>query len=411
MNRLVLGVLVAAGLVPASIASASFTCSTVARTNGSDPESFLFARRFVDPAVNQAGDTVFLAKVKGSPIRFYLYPGVGAPSIVTRVNATAPDGGIFKTFTQPSINDAGDIGFKARTSFGRGVFLRPAGGAIEGAALSTQASPGGGFFSDFVDASAVNSTRKIAFVATVSGGPSGVFLHDGIADTTTTIALAGDSIGGGRFLCDFRSVGLGSADAAFIGETKLDCNDVAEIALLGVFFWNGSTVSTIALQGDTAPVAGTAYSDFEASPEMNAANHVVFRAELTGSVFVTAEILFDPSGPTTTAPVTTGQAAPNTSGAIGRLDRQKITDGDAIFVKANIKAGAAKNGIFAFDASPDIVALSTDTPPTDQFGVGARYSKFTTIGVSRSGNQVVSVVRVKDTVTPRSKAGVVRCVP
>lgn len=412
MKRVVLGLtaaMVLGGLQGAAFAS--FTCSTVVRSNGSDPEFYLFGRRFPDISINQAGDVLFLAKPKGDPRRLYLYPNVGAPSIVTRVNAPAPDGGVFRSFSRPTLNDAGDIAFQARTSFGRGVFLRPSGGSIESAAIATGPSPGGGTFQDFTAISALNASQKVAFVGVVVNGPDGVFVHDGVADTTTTIALEGDSAGGGREFCAFESVAFGSAGAAFISETKLDCLDTAEASLLGTFFWNGTTVSSIAFVGDAAPIAGTTYSDFEGPPEMNAADHVVFRAELTGSIFVTAVLLFDPAGPTTSTVMTTGEVAPGTTGFVGRVDHETIADGDDVFVKGGIQAGSAKSAVFQYDGTPDAALLSTDAVPTDQFGVGAVYKRLALLASSRSGNRIAVTAGVKDTVAPRNKFGVLRCAP
>ena len=412
MKRVVLGLTAALviGGLPGS-ALASFTCSTVARSNGSDPEFFLFARRFPEISINQAGDVLFLAKPKGTPTRLYLYPNVGAPSIVTRVNAPSPDGGVFRSFSRPTLNDAGDIAFQARTSFGRGVFLRPSGGSIESAAIATGPSPSGGTFQDFNAISRINASRKVAFAALVVNGPDGVFLRDGVADTTTSIALEGDSAGGGREFCGFQSVALGSAGAAFLADTKLDCLDTDELSLAGLFFWNGTTVSSVAFEGDATPVPGTTYLDFEGPPEMNASDHVLFRAEASGSVFVTGEFLFDPTGPTTSTVMTTGEVAPGTTGFVGRIDRQDVADGDVVFVKGGIQAGTAKSGVFQYDGTPDAVLLNTDPVPTDQFGVGSRYARLVLLAVSGSGNRIAVTARVKDTVVPRNKIGVLRCAP
>jgi hypothetical protein len=232
-----------------------------------------------------------------------------------------------------------------------------------------------------------------------------------VADTTTSIALEGDGAGGGREFCAFQSVALGSAGAAFLADTKLDCLDTAEASLAGLFFWNGATVSAVAFEGDATPVPGTTYLDFEGPPEMNAADNVLFRAEITGSVFVTGEFLFDPTGPTTSTVMTSGEVAPGTTGFVGRIDRQDIADGDVVFVKGGIQAGTAKTGVFQYDGTPDAVLLNTDPVPTDQFGVGARYSRLALLAVSRSGNRIAITARIKDTVVPRNKVGVLRCAP
>ena len=397
-------------------ASAVATCETVVRTDLLDPAGQPFGRVYkTPPDINQGGDVTFVTKAKGAKQALYKYPLAGAPSIVVAANAPSPNGGVFNTFTTPSINNAGDIGFFAKTSLGPGVFVVENGGSLETAAVATGVSPGGGNFSDFPAVSLLNTQRAIAFVATVNGGPNGVFLYDGVANTVSTVVLAGGSAGGGRTFCSFTSVALadsppGSATTAFIGETQVDCSDTLETPLTGVFVALGSNITSIAQEGDSTPIGGTTYASFLSPPDVNGLDHVLFRAKVTGSLNATGAFLADPAGPTVTTVVTTGEVAPG-GGTIGKLDVARLASDDAVFLKATIKGAPAKAGIFRYAPSGEALLLRTDPPPTDQFGPGSIYRMFSRLQIAVDGSRFVLVARVKDTVLPMAKTGVFRCTP
>ena len=139
----------------ASSASAlTFTCEGVARKGGMDPAGAVFTGKFGDqrrggPAINAAGDVTFFAAPRGAGRRLYLYPAVGAPSILAEESAAARGGGTFKRFQWPSINDAGDVGFFAELGFGEGVFIKPAAGSLFQVARTGNPAPGGGMFAGF----------------------------------------------------------------------------------------------------------------------------------------------------------------------------------------------------------------------------------------------------------------------
>ena len=139
---------------------------------------------------------------------------------------------------------------------------------------------------------------------------------------------------------------------------------------------------------------------------------ISLRIEAVASALITRlDAYIDPTGPTTSTVMTTGEVAPGTTGFVGRIDRQDIADGDVVFVKGGIQAGTAKTAVFQYDATPDVALLNTDPVPTDQFGVGSRYARLVLLAASRSGNRIAVTARVKDTVVPRNKIGVLRCAP
>jgi hypothetical protein len=411
-----------ARLVPA-LAAATFlgiaagpalaaTCSTVVATGSITPDAFGIARRLPGtPAINGAGDVLFVARPRGTKPRIYLYPAVGAPSLVVAADALAPNGSLFRSFDAPSLDDAGDLAFFAIMTVGQGVFLRESGNPLEVAGITTGTSPGGGVLATFPAVSAVNPSRQVAFTATVNGGPNGVFRYDGVANTASSVALAGWGAGGGRIFCDFSTVALGASSAvAFRATTKVNCADAMELPRDGVFVDIAGVLHTVALQGDPTPIPGTTYASFSGAPALNGADHVSFQTVLAGVLGVGAVFRFDPVAMSTVKVVTTGEAAPS-GGFIGRIDVQRLDGSDDVFLKAGVSATLQRAGIFRYDAMPDAVLLNTAAPPTDLFAPGAAFRTFSALGITPSGSRFALVARVKDLVPPRSKVGLLRCVP
>jgi hypothetical protein len=413
-HPLILVLLLGSTLLPGPAAWAVATCETVVRTFVLDPAGHAFGRTYkTPPDINPGGDVVFVTKAKGAKQSLYKYTAANVGSILVAGNTPSPNGGVFKTFTTPSINAAGDVGFFAKTSLGQGVFLIESGGALEVAGIATGVSPGGGNFEDFPAVSLVNALRQISFVATVSGGPGGVFRYDGVANTVSTVALVGGSAGGGRTFCEFSSVALGdSAATAFIGETQVDCLNNSETPVNGLFLEKGGTIRTVALEGGVTPIGGTTYSKLLEPPDANLLDRALFRSQVTGSVNVTGAFLSDPNGVVTDAVVTTGEIAPGApGGTLSKLDIVRLANDDSVFLKATIKGAAAKAGIFRFDPNGEALLLRTDPPPTDLFGAGSVYRMFSRMQAAKDASSFVLVAKVKDTVAPKGKTGVFRCTP
>jgi len=273
--------LLALAALAAPVHALTWTCSTVVKKKATDPLSGIFGSRFDQPAINGAGDVTFHAKVKNGGRRLYLYPGAGAPVVVATAGDPAPGGSTFRKFVRPSINDAGEVGFLGDLATGEAVFVREAGGTIVNAAMTGDASPGGGTFAKIVVVSYIAADGDVAFIARVSGGPDGVFLYDKGTDTVSTVALVGDLTGDGRVFCDFlRDCAVGLSDlghAAFQATTAVDC--LAGPVIGGV--WQDLLGFTkVADVGDGTPIGGTTYQRFVGAPLANASDKVLFRAKL-----------------------------------------------------------------------------------------------------------------------------------
>jgi hypothetical protein len=249
-----------------------------------------------------------------------------------------------------------------------------------------------------------------AFVATVESGPDGVFTYDASTDTLTPRVLEGDAAGGGRLFCSFSAVGLGNGVVAFQAFTKVNCGDLTELPVAGLFLEEAGVVTPIVAAGDTAPIAGATYYRFFGRPEVNASKAVAFRAQVAGSVNVRALFLFDPGMLTVSTVAAGGDTAPG-GGSLTKQGPAVLTEAGDSFAMWGTRFTAARQTIFLFDASPASAVLSTDPVPTDQFGAGTTYKKLNEPRSPRDGSRLAFLARVLDTALPGGKAGVFRCIP
>lgn len=414
-NRRIVGTLaVVAALAVTSTASAlTWTCSGIVRKGQADPAGAPFAGKFGKkrhggPAINGLGNVVFFATPHGGPRRLYFYPEIGAPTIVAEQGGAAPGGGSFTQFRQPSINDSNDIAFFGDLASGEGIFIQPGVGAMVAVARSGDVAPGGGNYDGFDGVSRINAAGDVAFLATVTGGPNGIFLYSG--GVVTSIARVGDATLDGREICDFiaPAVGLGATVIAFQTSTKVSCADALEVAAIGIYRSTGLGIDRVALQGDATPIGGTTYKNFYGDPDGNNADQVLFRASFDGTVAGTGVFLFDPVGPTTTTLAKTGDAAPG-GGALRTITEPNLTDFGRAGFRANVKNSASHEGIFLFDGVDESVVLRTDPVPTNIFVPGSRYAKiFEEIGVARDGAHVTYSASVHEA-SGGTPLGLFRC--
>jgi len=222
MNRLNCAALCAALLLGSSdSARAAFSCDTIVKSGDPSPDSpFPFGPRIrPDVAINDAGDALVVARPLASRDTLYLFPAGGAPEAIATGDGPAPGGLPFKSskaFAELSINNAGDIAFRGRTSDRkRTLFFRPAGGSLRKLVSRGENSPGGGRFREFTEITRITEVGQIAFIAEVGNGPSGAFVYDTTDDSLIPVALDGDT------LC-FVEVRLRSTDRYGSPEESID---------------------------------------------------------------------------------------------------------------------------------------------------------------------------------------------
>jgi len=395
-------------------ADAQFSCSTVARAGQADPDGPVFGNRFRDEvAINAAGDAGFVARAGGARDKLYFYPGAGAGQVVARADGPAPGGAAFRsqrTFFFPSMNDAADIAFLAHLVVGQGVFVRD-GGVLEAGATRSQASPGGGVFDSFPMVGDIDAASQVAFVARVTDGPGGVFLYASATDSLSSLVLDGTGTLDGRKICTTHSIDLGNAGFATLrASSKIDCADPNESARHGIFILTGLGISTVALAGAAAPSSGSSFAKFLDTPRINASNDIAFRATTVGTNKTDGIFVWSFATATTSTAVRTADAAPLVGGSFATNQSFNLSDAGDVILNAKIKASPARFGIFALGVVDTPVLVKTDAPPTDAFGLGATFARFSkTNGTSAGGDWIGLRVRVNDTALPPTKEAVIRC--
>jgi len=146
------------------------------------PTGGVYAAAASAPAVDAVGGVAFFARISGgSTIEAIVYrPGSGSGSTVV-VGQAAPDSGFFAgpAFSDPAINDAGDVVFRAFVAGGPssvGIF-RAHGGQIDPLVRAGDPSPPAGApFFDLSGRPSVNAAGTVAFSAIVAGQGPGIYI-------------------------------------------------------------------------------------------------------------------------------------------------------------------------------------------------------------------------------------------
>ncbi len=205
--------------------------------------------------------------------------------------------GIYTSFSEPTINAAGDVVAIASIDptvggFKNGIIVE-SGGVDEIVALVGDPAPGTGmgvFFElSFAAAPAINASRQVFFYGKVSGGTvsHGLFVDDGV--TQSAVALPGQP-----------APGSGGANYFAFSLSRLTANDSGAVgfattlnsAIQAVFVGpTGSTAQSVAKSGD--PVAGTGGGTIVlliSNPAINSSGRAAFVAQLTGGSSASAII-------------------------------------------------------------------------------------------------------------------------
>jgi hypothetical protein len=165
---------------------------------------------FVPPiSFNASGDVAFESEVTGSSVFDGIFVDAGGTDTAVALSGeTAPGtgGGTYGFFGPPSVNASGDVVFFAAVTGGSvsGGIFQDSGGTDTAVALPGDPAPGtgGGTYQDFAIFPSINDSGDVAFKAFVTGStvPEGIFLASG--GTDVAVALDGDlapGTGGGSY--------------------------------------------------------------------------------------------------------------------------------------------------------------------------------------------------------------------
>ena len=168
------------------------------------------------PAINNKGVVAFAAVVEQgqTPGGIYVTGPAGLRRLVGAGDA-APGGGMYTRLSEHvGLDDSGRVAFLAmlgETAARSAIVVAGEGGASRVAALGTPA-PGGGSFASFGEAPSLAADGRLAFIASVQGGPGtmGAWLTG--PNGVERIANVGDTLANGRRISYFpiaASIGAG----------------------------------------------------------------------------------------------------------------------------------------------------------------------------------------------------------
>ncbi|HKV45903.1 MAG TPA: choice-of-anchor tandem repeat NxxGxxAF-containing protein [bacterium] len=237
--------------VPASaprpdVARAVFLTGQAAPNGGTFTE-------FSDPALNDRGDLVFAALTTSAAAHDSIYLRAGGhTTALASTGQPAPTGGTFEVFNDVVLNDRDTVVFLARTSdrtARQGLYLARA-GTIAPIVAVGQPAPSGGLFSDFANPT-INVEDTVAFVGRMTqGAQEGIFVAN--EGSITALVLSGQRApGGGRFqfFLDGSPAQNDHGQIAFVAST-------APRVAFGVYVLVGTRPVPVVTTDDDAPVGG-----------------------------------------------------------------------------------------------------------------------------------------------------------
>lgn len=255
------------------------------------------------PLASLAFESKVRSAVLGGVRGIFADDPIGAGSAVVLRGDISPSGHQFRRLSRPSANALGDVWYQARLSGSeRGEY------GVSGTESSVVGmpapAPAAGVLDNF-SRPATSGNGDVVFHATIAGAAtiSGIMADElimrctggdrdcnGGTGTPELLVLKTDPIPDrpGRIICDLgEGVGASTFGIAFRATTKLDCTDIGEVALDGVFrLAFGGAIETVALTGEMSNpspfVGGTSYNQFDSVPAIEDDGIVAFAAATTG---------------------------------------------------------------------------------------------------------------------------------
>jgi len=82
-----------------------------------------------------------------------------------------------------------------------------------------------------------------------------------------------------------------------------------------------------------------------------------------------------------------------------------------VITRLFLRQSTAKHGLFRYDATPEAAVVKTDAPSAPPFGPFSKYRAISDASAAGTGTTIAFRAKMKDTIKPGSKTGVLRCVP
>ncbi|HMP06249.1 MAG TPA: hypothetical protein PJ982_07870 [Lacipirellulaceae bacterium] len=311
--------------------------------------------------VNSSGQVAYRALIAGDAniVGLFLHDGTSA-AVVALQRTVAPAGGNYGGVDSFHLNNSGEIAFRSGLNGGssvQGIFLFD-GTAASTIALQGMASPAGGTY-DFLSSPRLNAVGQVAFGAVVSGGPNGIFRYD--SSTGTPIALAGTAAPAGGTYVNVGSAGVVQLNAN--GQVAFHSTLSGSLSTPGTFLHDGTTATALAVHRTAAPAGGNYGSVLSGVDiQLNDSGQAAFRSTLIGGGSTEGIFLHD--GTTTVALALQGTAAP-AGGIYSSLpQRLDMNSSGLVVYQAELAGGSSTQGIFLHDGTTAAaLALSGTAAP------------------------------------------------
>ncbi|MDT8999402.1 hypothetical protein RQP53_09005 [Paucibacter sp. APW11] len=366
---------------PAAAQSRTETLAITGQSAAGAGVGATFGIGFSSPVLNDAGQTAFTATLARSAIAFGLYlnaPGQKpAPIALQGQSAPGAGGGTFTSFVAPVLNQAGQTAFRVNITGGSSAIYRSgSGGVLTAIGLEGQTATGAGAgtFSGFGNPM-LNDAGQTAFEGFISGASStsGIY-RSSSGSTLTAIALRGQSApgaGAGTFSV-FNDLVLNQA-----GQMAFRASITGGSSTRGIYRSNGaSTLTAIALTGQSAAGAGAGTFFGFGELALNDVGQAAFQASITGGSS-NQGIYRSSSGGTLAAIVLAGQSATGAGGGtFSSFDRPVLNQAGQTAFQASITGGSSNQGIYRSSSDSALTAIAVQGQSAPGAGAGTFSSLF-----------------------------------
>ncbi|TWU22760.1 DUF7453 family protein [Bythopirellula polymerisocia] len=337
-----------------------------------DFSSFSNSSSFPSIVLNDAGQVAFFSRLTATssgvdPDRgIFLGDGATLSQIVRNGQATPEGTGSFTTFSNPVLNNVGEVAFQGSVFVNTSI-LRSDETTLTQIARKGQTVPDGNGTFSFLGDPALNNMGQVASIALLtgtSGAPTddtGIFRGDGT--TLTQIVRKGQTApdGNGSFAL-FNSL-LGSpalndaGQVAFLSSLNDTTGGTADNT--GIFRGDGTTLVQLARTGQPAPGGNGNFSILQ-FPALNNLGQAAFLANLTntsGGLFDNSGIFLG-DGTSLTQIARAGQATPGGNGNFFSFGDPAMNDAGQVVFSASSIGSTINGGIYLHDDSLGLIPLA-----------------------------------------------------
>lgn len=318
--------------------------------------------------------------------------------------APGTGGATFSDFTNPTMNDSGDVAFRGEL-VGAGVTgannfgaYAQSGGILGLVLRDDDPAPGVPGSTVRVGLPVINNIGDVSLGSRLVGGgvttANDQVLYTESGGSVGLVARTGDVAPGtgGAVHGDFaRPLHNDSGDTAFVDQ-GLSGGGATPANNSALFQDAGGTLGLVVREGDVAPGTGGAlFSEFISSPRINASGDLAFRGPLTGGGTTAANDsgIFAQTAGVLGLRAREGDVAPGTGGAVfSEFNDPGFNDGgDTAFVALLLGAGVTglnDQGLFAENGGGlDLVTRKGDVAPGTG---GATFADLDRIGTNNAGD-------------------------